>query len=648
MRTPRLHGRGAASPSRALALTGAVTRRQRPAAAGRRPRPGDAGARLAGRPAHRRAGATTRTSAVRRLRPDHRRRALALDAVGGHEATVLTRSATRSPPTIDATSPATRRRPAVRTPARGQGGRVRRRPRATTRRPSAASTWSRELEARVADHGADRSAGSRTRQRVRRLRQHDRPGLRGRGARRRGRSARRGGHRLPARPAVHERLLPAQLHREPTRADQSCDDDAGARPDTDVTALAVLAAAQSQSPTTPTSTQPSTKATDWLVEQQSSRRLLRAARHHRGANANSTGLAGWALGESRRRSRRRSGPPRGCAASRSTTPTPCAPSCGADEGAIAYDAAALATGRADGITDADRGPVARGPRPRRCPVCGGRRTPARGPITPIDPSGFHRAGSKVTLGAARVRPGRRGLLLPAVTSSRRWPSWEPNGQALARATLPSGSHTRYYRSSNGRAAGHAAGVQGARRQEARRSRLKSRVERGGQAGRQGRRDSRRGEHYKVTFRGQARRRSAPPTTRAARSSGSASDRRPARSRSWCSGSSRTAGADQGLHRRPMSVARSASSPRPSWPRRRASPYRHPRRTPHRAPATRGHRRRRLQRPRRWRAAGAACPAAAGRRRVLAVPGRRVPAQLRLSGSRASSAGSRASRPATRA
>ena len=92
-----------------------------------------------------------------------------------------------------------------------------------------------------AGRGADPGRRRPAREECRRLRQRDRPGVRRHGPRRRGQRRGRRRDRLPARPAVLRRLVPARLRRRRGASDQGCDGDKSSKPDLDATAFAVQA-----------------------------------------------------------------------------------------------------------------------------------------------------------------------------------------------------------------------------------------------------------------------------------------------------------------------------------------------------------------------------------------------------------------------
>ena len=342
-------------------------------------------------------------------------------------------------------------------------------------------------------------------------------------------------------------------------------------------------------------------------------------------NTNSTGLAGWALGETGNvtPAERAAAWVRGRQADETA---PCHTALSGDQGAIAYDTAALAAGRSDGITvelqDQWRRASAQALPALKWAMDGG-----EGPISKIDTRGYHQAGTRIRLGAHGFAPGdtvcfRLGSKTVALGVTGN------NGQALVRVKLPDGSRTRTYLSNTGDAEGQPLSfkVLDAKTLPVD---LKARVGRGGTQVVKVRGLAAR-EHYKVTYRGKrVDAGKADGNGRAVARFGSA--RRPARSRSWCSGSSRTAEPP----RRSPSPDDHHRPPRRRRPRGRGG---EPRRTVTGGVRRPVHRRlrsiggRRLQRPRRRGAAGVRVR---GRRRfrVVAVPRRRVHAQLRVPAAR---------------
>ena len=130
---------------------------------------------------------------------------------------------------------------------------------------------------------------------------------------------------------------------------------------------------------------------------------------------------------------------------------PCHTALSDDQGAIAYDTAALAAGRSDGITVGLQDQWRRASA-QALPALQWAMDTGEGPISNIDTRGYHQAGTRVRLGADGFAPGdtvcfRLGSKTVAlgVTGT--------NGQALVRVKLPDGSRTRTYLSNTGEAEG---------------------------------------------------------------------------------------------------------------------------------------------------------------------------------------------------
>ena len=294
--------------------------------------------------------------------------------------------------------------------------------------------------------------------------------------------------------AVRGGLLPAGLRPDRRRPDQSCDADPAAESSTDVTALAVLALL-SQADDTDVQAAIGA-ATDWLVDQQAADGSFGSGADIPTPNSNSTGLAGWALGETGNvtPAERAAGWVRGRQADETA---PCHTALSGDQGAIAYDTAALAAGRSDGITvelqDQWRRASAQALPALKWAMDGG-----EGPISKIDTRGYHQAGTRIRLGAHGFAPGdtvcfRLGSKTVALGVTGN------NGQALVRVKLPDGSRTRTYLSNTGDAEGQPLSfkVLDAKTLPVD---LKARVGRGGTQVVKVRGLAAR-EHYKVTYRG---------------------------------------------------------------------------------------------------------------------------------------------------
>lgn len=139
----------------------------------------------------------------------------------------------------------------------------------------------------------------------------------------------------------------------PTAASQKCApaDRAGSAPDTDATALAVISLDAIKHPSAKVSTSIK-KATRWLKRHQGRNGSFGGGPTTASPNANSTGLAGWALGEvgSCKQARKAARWVRRLQVDGNVSGTPLA----SQRGAIAYDRAALAAARTAGITSASQ------------------------------------------------------------------------------------------------------------------------------------------------------------------------------------------------------------------------------------------------------------------------------------------------------
>lgn len=149
-------------------------------------------------------------------------------------------------------------------------------------------------------------------------------------------------------PAGYFRLY---FNADPRAAAQSCTAGApGSEADTDATSLAVLNLLAARGPESKAVKDALQRAGDWLADQQRGNGAFGGGTATTAPNANSTGLAGWALGELRHDEAAR----KAAVWVRKLQPVDigtCRTALKRDLGAIAYDRAALADGREDGITD---------------------------------------------------------------------------------------------------------------------------------------------------------------------------------------------------------------------------------------------------------------------------------------------------------
>lgn len=223
------------------------------------------------------------------------------------------------------------------------------------------------------------------------------------------------------------------LNFDPAGVGQGCDNAEDAHPDATALALTALASLQS----------PSAQATVSILD---GTEYLRSTQKHDGSfggdsfteesNANSTGLAGSALaalGETEAAEDAAA-----WVRSHQLTGIVCEPGAGAEVGAIAYNDADLAAAAADGIDDLERGIFVRAAA-QALPVL--RFAPAaEGALGVAGPSGFVKAGGKVTLTAEGLAPGERACLVGgkaavAVTGGA-------SGATAATVALPAGTATR--------------------------------------------------------------------------------------------------------------------------------------------------------------------------------------------------------------
>lgn len=132
-----------------------------------------------------------------------------------------------------------------------------------------------------------------------------------------------------------------------TSQKQSCDSRRSSVPDPDATALSVLALLDQQD--RPKVDAAITAASRWLRNRQQDNGALGGGTSTEKPNTNSTGLAGWVFGETGRRAAatKAAGWVR---ARQADDAAPCDSALSTETGAIGYDAAAVRTGRAEGIT----------------------------------------------------------------------------------------------------------------------------------------------------------------------------------------------------------------------------------------------------------------------------------------------------------
>ncbi len=215
---------------------------------------------------------------------------------------------------------------------------------------------------------------------------------------------------------------------------QTCDGDAAAAPDTDVTALSVIAL-QSQLEDAGVRSAV-TRATEWLVAAQQTDGSWGGGTSTETPNTNSTGLATTALGlvgETEAAARGAAW----VAELQVTEVGRCAASpIGADTGAIAYDAAAAELGQDEGITVATRDQWRRATVQALPALRYLESAPTTAPLTLTAPTGYRAAGSKVTLRLAGLGAGETACVAGA-------PVTGPATSVVV--TLPAGTGTRTFR-----------------------------------------------------------------------------------------------------------------------------------------------------------------------------------------------------------
>ena len=223
----------------------------------------------------------------------------------------------------------------------------------------------------------------------------------------------------------------------PDAADQTCDGDAASSASTDVTALAVLNLA-SQSDDTDIQAAIDT-ALAWLDDTQGADGSFGSDGEITTPNANSTGLAGWALGDA--------GETDAATAAavwlrqhQADDFGPCTTGLTAETGAIAYDDAALSTGRSEGLDVSVQDQFRRGTAQALPALLW---APAGIYSTePVSTDGFVRAGSTQPVYADAVAPGQTVCF--ALCASQTLVHADLDGNAAGTVELPGGSGTRVY------------------------------------------------------------------------------------------------------------------------------------------------------------------------------------------------------------
>ncbi len=221
-------------------------------------------------------------------------------------------------------------------------------------------------------------------------------------------------------------------------ADQTCDGDAASSASTDVTALALLNLTALGDYSADVD-EAKAAAVDWLVEAQDADGSFGSDGDITTPNANSTGLAGWALGDADEAD----------AASAAAVWLrqhqaddfgPCTTGLSGDTGAIAYDDDALAAGRSAGIEVSSQDQFRRATAQA---VAAMQWAPAgAGADAGTTAGDYVRAGSKQAVTATGVAPGQTVCF--ALGASQTLVSADTTGTARGFVTLPSGSGQRLY------------------------------------------------------------------------------------------------------------------------------------------------------------------------------------------------------------
>lgn len=215
-------------------------------------------------------------------------------------------------------------------------------------------------------------------------------------------------------------------------ANQSCVNGTDT-PDTDATAFAVLQLASQGSD--PDVAAAISRARTWLLGQQRCDGSFGGGTSTEGSNANSTGLAAWALGDSPA-ARQAAGWLR----AHQATAADSANSLATETGAIAYDGAGLAAGRADGITDASRDQWRRATG-QAAPGARWYSTEATPAISLSGPTGYLKQGTRTVLRTTGADTGSVLCLTGPSAATRGVAGGDGWNTAV---TLPAGTRTRVY------------------------------------------------------------------------------------------------------------------------------------------------------------------------------------------------------------
>ncbi|MAS55079.1 MAG: hypothetical protein CMJ44_10745 [Pimelobacter sp.] len=223
-------------------------------------------------------------------------------------------------------------------------------------------------------------------------------------------------------------------------AEQGCDDDAGSAPSTDVTALALLNLTALGGYSTGVE-DAKAAAIDWLVAAQGADGSFGSDGEITTPNANSTGLAGWALGDTGEADDAATAAAVWLRQHQADDFGPCTTGLSGDTGAIAYDDAALSTGRSEGLDVTVQDQFRRGTAQALPALLW---APAGDPTyADVVVDGFVRAGSTQDVAALDVAPGQTVCF--ARNASQDFVHADADGLAVGLVVLPEGSGRRVYR-----------------------------------------------------------------------------------------------------------------------------------------------------------------------------------------------------------
>jgi hypothetical protein len=225
--------------------------------------------------------------------------------------------------------------------------------------------------------------------------------------------------------------------------DQSCDAAGTATPDTDATAMAILQLSRIASPT-----QAVIDAIDhaelWLLDAQRADGSFGGGASTEAPNTNSTGLAGWALGELGDDTAATNAAV-WVRAHQADEATACADALSDETGALGYDDAAVAAGRTDGITSATLDQWRRATAPTLAVL---QWAPASTSTLALSgPTGYLAAGTASTFHVTGAAPGAQ-VCVSGVGAPRHLVA-SPAGATSAKLTMPAGTADRIVTASVG-------------------------------------------------------------------------------------------------------------------------------------------------------------------------------------------------------